>query len=163
MPPTLLFPLPERLDITSISETPEELLVRVTSHRAMSLYPLCSTPSSAVRNYYRRHPLDLPCAGRPVRLLLTPQGRFFRAKLSYLCVPKLLAVLETLCETYQGEVLSRELFLPSGGLMEVNTHSCWYNDVSLLVEQRRHASSRDDAESIQASCSYIPDERLEDL
>ncbi len=70
MPTTLLFPLPEGLNITSISEMPEHLLVRVTSHRVMSLCPLCSTPSSAVRDYYRRHPLDLPCAGRPVRLLL---------------------------------------------------------------------------------------------
>ncbi len=51
MPTILLFPLPEGLDITSISETPEEVLIRVTSHRAMSLYPLCSTSSSAVRNY----------------------------------------------------------------------------------------------------------------
>ena len=70
--------------ITSISETPEQLLVRVTSHRAMSLCPLCSTPSSAVRNYFRRHPLDLLCAGRPVRLLLKED--FFRATLFYLGV-----------------------------------------------------------------------------
>jgi hypothetical protein len=76
MPTTLLCPLPEGLDITSISETLEEVLVRVTSHRAMSLCTLCSTPSSAVRNYYRRHPLDLPCAGRPVRLLLAVKKVF---------------------------------------------------------------------------------------
>ena len=78
MPTTLLFPLPEGLNITSISEMPEHLLVRVTSHRVMSLYPLCSTPSSAVRDYYRRHPLDLPCAGRPVRLPLTVKKVFGR-------------------------------------------------------------------------------------
>jgi len=47
----------------------------------------------------------------------------------------LLAVLDTLCETYPGKVLSRELLLPSDGFMEVDTHVCWYNDVSLLVEQ----------------------------
>jgi len=40
-----------------------------------------------------------------------------------------------LCETYQEKVESRELFLPSGEFMEVDTHICWYNDVSLLVEQ----------------------------
>src|SRR6266566_2503929 len=33
MPTTPLLPLPDGLDITSISETPEELLVRVTSNR----------------------------------------------------------------------------------------------------------------------------------
>ncbi len=77
-------------------------------------------------------------------------------------VPKLLAGLKTLCETYQGKVESRELFLPPGDSMEVDTPMWWYNDGSLLVEQRRHASSRDDAESIPASCSYISDEHLED-
>jgi hypothetical protein len=34
MPTTALFPLPEELEMTSISDTAEELLVRVTSHRA---------------------------------------------------------------------------------------------------------------------------------
>jgi hypothetical protein len=33
MPTTALFPLPEGLEMTSISDTAEELLVRVTSHR----------------------------------------------------------------------------------------------------------------------------------
>lgn len=71
MPTTPLFPLPEDLEITSISETPEELLVRVTSHRQTSLCPLCSTPSSIIHSYYRRKPRDLPCAGRLIRLMLT--------------------------------------------------------------------------------------------
>jgi len=57
---------------------------------------------------------------------------------SHMMIPRrsyLLAVLEPLCETYPGKVLSRELFLPSGDFMEVDTHICWYNDVSLLEEQ----------------------------
>ncbi len=33
----------------------------------------------------------------------------------------LLAGLKTLCETYPGKVLSRELFLPPGDFMEVDT------------------------------------------
>ena len=78
MPKTPLFPLPEGLEITSISDTPEEVLVRVTSHRESSPCPLCSTPSSAIHSYYRRHPLDLPCAGRPIRLLLTVKKFFCR-------------------------------------------------------------------------------------
>ena len=78
MPTTPLFPLPEGLELTSVSETAEEVLVRVTSHRPTSLCPLCSTPSSAIHSYYRRHPLDLPCVGRPIRLLLTVKKFFCR-------------------------------------------------------------------------------------
>jgi len=78
MPTTPLFPLPEGLDITSISETPEEVLVRVTSQRPTSTCPGCATPSAAIHSYYRRKPLDLPCAGRPIRLLLTVKKFFCR-------------------------------------------------------------------------------------
>jgi len=78
MPTTPLFPLPEGLEISSMSETAEEVLVRVTSHRQTSKCPCCSTPSSAIHSYYRRKPLDLPCAGRPIRLLLTVKKFFCR-------------------------------------------------------------------------------------
>jgi transposase len=78
MPSTPLFPLPEGLEMTSISETSEELLVRVTSHCSSSLCPQCSAPSSAIHRYYRRHPRDLPCTGRPIRLLLTVRKFFCR-------------------------------------------------------------------------------------
>ncbi len=64
--------------MTSISETAEEVLVRVTSHRSTSLCPLCATPSSAIHSSYRRKPLDLPCSGRPIRLLLTVKKFFCR-------------------------------------------------------------------------------------
>jgi transposase len=73
-----LFPLPDGLEVTSVSETSEEVLVRVVSHRATSCCPLCSIPSSAIHSYYRRHPLDLPCVGRPIRLLLTVKKFFCR-------------------------------------------------------------------------------------
>lgn len=78
MPTSPLFPLPDGLEITSVSETPAEVLVRVTSLRQISCCPLCSTPSSAIHSYYRRRPLDLPCAGRPIRLLLTVKKFFCR-------------------------------------------------------------------------------------
>ncbi len=78
MPTTPLFPLPEGLEITSISETTEEVLVRVTSHRQTSKCPSCATPSAAIHSSYRRKPLDLPCAGRPIRLLLTVKKFFCR-------------------------------------------------------------------------------------
>ena len=71
MPSTALFPLPEALEITSISDTPEEVVVRVTSHRTSSRCPLCGVSSSSIHSSYRRKPRDLPCAGRPIRLLLT--------------------------------------------------------------------------------------------
>jgi transposase len=78
MPTTPLFPLPQGLEITSMSETPGEVLVRVSSHRNSSHCPLCSTPSFAIHRSYRRKPLDLPCAGRPIRLLLTVKKFFCR-------------------------------------------------------------------------------------
>jgi transposase len=78
MPTTPLFPLPEGLEITSMSETPEEVLVRVTSHRQTSCCPTCSTPSSAIHSSYRRKPRDLPCVGRPIRLWLTVRKFFCR-------------------------------------------------------------------------------------
>lgn len=71
MPTTPLLPFPECLEITSISEASEEVVVRVTSHRPTSRCLLCGTPSSTIHSYYRRKPRDLPCAGRPIRLLLT--------------------------------------------------------------------------------------------
>jgi hypothetical protein len=76
MPTTPLVSLPEALDITSVSEGTDERLVRVTSNRSCSLCPLCSTPSHAIHSHYRRKPADLPCTGRPIRLLLTVR-KFF--------------------------------------------------------------------------------------
>jgi transposase len=76
MPTTPLLPLPDGLEITSISEASQELQVRVTSNRMSSLCPLCSTPSFAIHSYYRRKPLELPSTGKPVRLLLSVK-KFF--------------------------------------------------------------------------------------
>jgi hypothetical protein len=56
-------PLPDGLEMTSVSETPEEVLVHVTSYRSRSSCPFCSTPSSAIHSSYSRHPRDLPCVG----------------------------------------------------------------------------------------------------
>ncbi len=78
MPTTPLLPLPDGLDITSMSETPEELLVRVTSNRVSSPCPGCATPSTAVHSSYRRKPMDLPCTGRRIRLLLSVRKFFCR-------------------------------------------------------------------------------------
>jgi transposase len=39
---------------------------------------MCATPSSAIHSYYRRKPLDLPCAGRSIRLLLSVKKFFCR-------------------------------------------------------------------------------------
>jgi transposase len=80
MPTTPLLPLPDGLEITSISETEHELLVRVTSNRASSLCPVCGTPSFSIHSYYRRQPLELPCTGRTVRLLLSVKKFFCRVE-----------------------------------------------------------------------------------
>lgn len=78
MPTTPLLPLPDELEITSISVAEQELQIRVTSNRMSSLCPLCSTPSSAIHSYYRRKPLELPCVGKTVRLLLSVKKFFCR-------------------------------------------------------------------------------------
>jgi transposase len=78
MPTTPLLPLPDGLEITSISQTERELQVRVTSNRISSRCPLCLTPSYAIHSYYRRKPLELPCAGKTVRLLLSVKKFFCR-------------------------------------------------------------------------------------
>ncbi len=79
MPTTPFLPLPEGLHITAISETEEGLLVRVSSNRSHSHCPICSTPSSAIHSFYRRKPLDLPCTGQPIRLVLSVRKFFCRA------------------------------------------------------------------------------------
>ena len=78
MPITPLFPLPEGLEMTAINETAEELLIHVTSHRSSSPCPQCAMPSSAIHSSYRRRPRDLPCTGRPIRLVLTVRKFFCR-------------------------------------------------------------------------------------
>jgi hypothetical protein len=78
MPTTPLFPLPEGLEMTSFSDTPEELFVHVTSHRSSSPCPQCAMPSSAGHSSYSRHPRDLPCIGRPIRLVFTVRKFFCR-------------------------------------------------------------------------------------
>src|SRR5260370_13315973 len=78
MPTTRLFPGTEGLEMASISDTSEELLVRMTSHRASSPCPQCAMPSSAIHSSYQRHPRDLPCVGRPIRLVFTVRKFFCR-------------------------------------------------------------------------------------
>src|SRR5438128_8146798 len=80
MPTTPLLPLPDELEITSISEFQNEVLIRVTSNRMSSLCPLCGIPSSAIHSYYRRKPLELPCAGKTVRFLLSVKKFFCRVE-----------------------------------------------------------------------------------
>lgn len=80
MPTTPLLPLPDGLEITSVSKSEKELQIRVTSHRTSSLCPSCSTASSSIHSYYRRKPLELPCTGKDVRLLLSVKKFFCRVE-----------------------------------------------------------------------------------
>ena len=112
-----LFPLPDGLEITSVSDTPEEVLVRVTSYRATSLCPTCSVPSSAIHSLYRRHPKDLPCVGRPIRLVLTVRKFFCR---NPSCVRKIFT--ERLPELI--EVSSRLTTRLRGGVQEIGFATC---------------------------------------
>ncbi|MBO0790392.1 MAG: ISL3 family transposase [Ktedonobacteraceae bacterium] len=78
MPTTPFVPLPDGLVMTAVSEGPGELLIRAVSKRPCSPCPLCGQPSFAIHSYYRRKPADLPCAGHPIRLLLTVRKFFCR-------------------------------------------------------------------------------------
>ena len=144
MPTTPLLPLPDELEITSISEFQDELLVRVISNRTSSLCPLCGTPSSAIHSYYRRKPLELPCAGKAVRLLLSVKKFFcrvascpqkiFTERLPELIEPssrlttRLRSIVQAICAAFNakggarlgrhlGVHLSRKTFLHSLHLM----------------------------------------------
>jgi transposase len=72
------FPLPDGLEMTAVSKTADEVVVCVTSQRESSPCPQCSMSSSAIHSLYRRHPQDLPCVGRPIRLILTVRKFFCR-------------------------------------------------------------------------------------
>ena len=140
MPTTPLLPLPDGLEITSISETKDELQVRFTSNRMSSPCSLCSTPSFAIHSYYRRKPLELPCAGKTVRLLLcvkkffcqvtTCSRRIFTERLPELIEPssrlttRLRTIVQAICAAFNakggarlgeqlGISLSRRTFLHS--------------------------------------------------
>jgi transposase len=80
MPITPLLPLPDTLEIISISCVDDELEVRVVSNRTSCPCPICSLPSSAIHSYYRRHPIELPCAGRIVKLILCVKKFFCRTE-----------------------------------------------------------------------------------
>ncbi len=78
MPTTPLLPLPNGLEIMAISSTEQELQVHVTSNRMSSVCPRCSIPSFVIHSYYRRKPLEHPCTGKMVRLLLSVKKFFCR-------------------------------------------------------------------------------------
>lgn len=80
MPTIPLFPLPEGLEITAVSLTGDGLLVQVVSNRTSCSCPVCATPSEAVHSFYRRHPLELPCTGQHVQLVLIVH-KFFCSRL----------------------------------------------------------------------------------
>lgn len=80
MPITPLLPLPDKLEIISISCVDDELEVRVVSNCTSCPCPICFLPSSAIHSYYRRHPIELPCAGRIVRLILCVKKFFCRTE-----------------------------------------------------------------------------------
>jgi transposase len=76
MPTTPFLPLPDDLEIICIRETENLVEVQVFSHRSRCLCPGCSLPSQAIHSYYRRHPMELPCTGRRVRIILSVKKIF---------------------------------------------------------------------------------------
>ena len=80
MPTTPFLPLPDQLEIISLSCADDELEIRIISNRPSCPCPMCSLPSSAIHSYYRRHPIELPCTGRIVRLILCVKKFFCRTE-----------------------------------------------------------------------------------
>ncbi|MEO9029839.1 MAG: hypothetical protein ABI413_13600 [Ktedonobacteraceae bacterium] len=78
MPITPFLPLPDELEIISISCFDKEREIRIISNRASCLCPICSQPSQAIHRYYRRHPMELPCTGCVVKLILSVKNFFCR-------------------------------------------------------------------------------------
>ncbi|MBO0780398.1 MAG: ISL3 family transposase [Ktedonobacteraceae bacterium] len=76
MPTTPFLPLPEDLEIIGVREAGNQVEIQVLSHRSRCLCPGCSLPSQAIHSYYRRHPMELPCTGRRVRIVLSVK-KFF--------------------------------------------------------------------------------------
>ena len=75
-PVSILLPLPRGLKITLIGEGFDGVLVHVSSIRRWARCPLCQAPSRHIHSRYCRTPADLPCVGRPLRLLLNVR-KFF--------------------------------------------------------------------------------------
>lgn len=80
MPTTPLLPLPDGLEILTISASEQEVRIRVVSNRLSCACPRCSKPSGAIHRYYRRKPLELPCAGQVIHLDLLVKKFFCREK-----------------------------------------------------------------------------------
>ena len=80
MPTTPLLPLPDGLEILTISASEQEIHIRVVSTRLSCACPRCSKPSGAIHSYYRRKPLELPCAGQVIHLDLLVKKFFCREK-----------------------------------------------------------------------------------
>lgn len=68
---TSLFSLPEGMQVSHIQITENSLAIEVIATSLTSRCPLCSEASESIHCHYRRVLRDVPCAGRPVQLVLT--------------------------------------------------------------------------------------------
>jgi len=62
--------IPPGLAVDSVDGSEDALVVTARSNAVTALCPLCGAASDRVQSHYVRHPSDLPCAGRRVRLRL---------------------------------------------------------------------------------------------
>ncbi len=62
--------IPPGLAVDSVEDSENALAVTARSNALTALCPLCGVASERVQSHYVRHPSDLPCAGRRVRLRL---------------------------------------------------------------------------------------------
>jgi hypothetical protein len=71
-----LLALPAGLEITAFSRQKGTLCMSVLSTQSCSPCPVCGFPATRIHSRYQRRLADLPCAGQPVRFLLTVR-KFF--------------------------------------------------------------------------------------
>jgi transposase len=68
--------LPSDLEVTGIERIDEVLTVTLVSSQLFPCCPLCGVAARRVHSRYTRHVTDVPCGGKPVRLLLQVRKYF---------------------------------------------------------------------------------------
>jgi transposase len=76
MSPACVFPDPPGFCVEQVSRTGETITMVARATNPTACCPSCRHISSRVHSYYTRSPMDLPCSGRPVSLIL--HERHFR-------------------------------------------------------------------------------------
>jgi transposase len=75
MPATLSITLPD-FEVESVESTTEAVCINAVSIKTAACCPDCGQVGRRIHSWYTRHPVDLPCMGRIVRLVLSVRRYF---------------------------------------------------------------------------------------